>query len=85
MRIKALLAVLLGTMLISTGCTGMRNRERSLRDPVQLPAAPKLDQGLGGATPPSMGGATGASGANMSGPSVSPLSSTAPAGAGVLR
>ena len=86
MRIKAVLAMLVAATLASAGCTGMRNRDRALRDPVQLPAAPKIEQtptgttppGLGGAamTPPSLGGAS-STGANMSGPSVSPLSATA--------
>jgi hypothetical protein len=76
MRIKAVLAMLVAATLASAGCTGMRNRDRSMRDPVQLPAAPKIEQTPTGTTPPSLGGAS-TTGANMSGPSVSPLSATA--------
>jgi hypothetical protein len=67
-KIRGRLAMLLAVGVLSAGCTGnVRNRDRGLRDPVQLPAAPKLEQGPVGATAPNAGG-----------PLISPLSATAP-------
>lgn len=88
MRTRALLAVLLATTFISSGCSGMRSRERGFRDQVQLPAAPKLETTPPGSMAPTSPAAPSLGGgpsANMSGPSVSPLSATSPVSAGVPR
>jgi hypothetical protein len=75
MRTRARLALFLAATLASTGCTGHpRHREQGLRDPIQLPAAPKLEPGTTKTTAP-----------NMNGQTISPLSSSAPAGAGLTR
>lgn len=88
MRTRALVATLLAAIVISTGCTGMRSRERGLREPVQLPAAPKLERTAPGSmtpTDPSAPNASGMTAPGMNGPAISPLSATSPVKAGELR
>ncbi|MFO0890351.1 MAG: hypothetical protein U0790_14560 [Isosphaeraceae bacterium] len=76
MTIRTRLAALLAVTLVSAGCTGnLRNRDRGVREPLQLPAAPKLEP-----TPPgSLGSST------KDGPLVAPLSAGAASEPRVLR
>ncbi len=68
MKTTARLAALLASILLVSGCThGLRPKDRTVRDPVQLPSAPSLAEP--GATLPAI--------PNMSGPSASPLSGAA--------
>ena len=68
MNTIARMAALLAPLLFASGCTrGMHHSDRPLRDPVRLPSAPALEPS---SNTPGM--------PNMSGPTPSPLSSSAP-------
>ena len=70
MKTTARLAALIASIVLVSGCThGLRSKDRTVRDPVQLPSAPSLVEP--GSTLPAI--------PNMSGPSASPLSGSAPA------
>lgn len=70
MKTTARLAALMGIVLLVSGCsTGLRHKDRALREPVQLPSAPSL----GGPTPAPL------TAPNMSDSMPSPMSGTAPA------
>ena len=75
MKAPARLAALMAVVLLVSGCsTGLRHKDRVVREPVQLPSAPSL----GGTSPPAQAAP------NMSDAMPSPLSGTAPTRPGGL-
>jgi hypothetical protein len=52
------LAAVIATLLLVSGCSGLRGKDRPARDPVRLPSAPALE---GSPTTPAVPGMTGSS------------------------
>jgi hypothetical protein len=67
MKTTSRLATFAAMILLVSGCTGMRHKEKALREPVKLPGAPTLEPSV--TTPPA---------ANMPDPTMAPLSAGGP-------
>jgi hypothetical protein len=67
MNTKARVAAVTAALVLVAGCNSLHRRDKPLRDPVQLPGAPRLEPGPPASTVPS-----------MTGPMPSPMSMTTP-------